>query len=514
MKPRFPLFLKIVLWFFLNLALLGVVGYFILAGQFGLDLLVSGPVAARIGAVSEATTSELRTQPRSQWDAVLENRSSFYGVKFLLFQDDGGQLAGETTSLPPDVKRWLKARPDHHGPDKGRRRYPDNRSFSEQDDPPPEQPDPEKKNLASHRFAASRYQSGTNAIFRAPPPPRPRFVLRTAGPTRYWVGMSAFLGEQREDAPRFGTLLIASSNLHGGGLFFDAKPILVVAGWMLLLSVLFWFPLVRRITHSLGQMTQATERIAQGGFDVRVGIRRRDEIGQLGVAVNRMAERLQGLVTGQKRFLGDIAHELCTPLSRIQMALGILEQRAGQSCDPYVRDLREEVQQMSGLVAELLSFSKASLASNQLKLQPVKVRDIIAQAVQREATPQSNIQINVDPDVEALAEPNLLQRAFANLLRNAVRYAGGNGPIVFSSRRDSDAVVLSVADSGPGVPEQFLPRLFDPFFRVDDSRTRESGGVGLGLTIVKTCVEACGGAVTCRNREPSGLEVLLRLKSV
>jgi two-component system sensor histidine kinase CpxA len=225
-----------------------------------------------------------------------------------------------------------------------------------------------------------------------------------------------------------------------------------------------------------------------------------------------MAERLQGLVTGQKRFLGDIAHELCTPLSRIQMALGILEQRAGQSCDPYVRDLREEVQQMSGLVGELLSFSKASLARNQLKLQPVKVRDIIAQAAQREVAPETNLQINVDPDTEALADPNLLQRAFANLLRNAARYAGGNGPILLSSHREADAVVVSVADSGPGVPEQFLARLFDPFFRVDDSRNRQSGGVGLGLTIVKTCIEACGGTVICRNRQPSGLEVLLRLK--
>src|SRR5215471_17851089 len=142
MKPRFPLFLKIVLWFFLNLVLLGVVVYFILVGQFGLDLLVSGPVAARISAVSEAVVSELRSQPRAQWDAVLENRSSLYGVKFLLFHDDGNQLAGEATSLPEDVKRWVKARRDGHGPDKSRHRFPTDRSFSEQDDPPSQQTGP------------------------------------------------------------------------------------------------------------------------------------------------------------------------------------------------------------------------------------------------------------------------------------------------------------------------------------------------------------------------------------
>jgi len=105
-------------------------------------------------------------------------------------------------------------------------------------------------------------------------------------------------------------------------------------------------------------MTAATERIAQGGLDVRVRIRRRDELGRLGDAVDRMAERLQGFVTGQKRFLGDTAHELCTPLARIQMVVGILEQRADETSRSYVQDLREEVQHMSGLVSELLSFPR------------------------------------------------------------------------------------------------------------------------------------------------------------
>src|SRR6266571_42100 len=110
----------------------------------------------------------------------------------------------------------------------------------------------------------------------------------------------------------------------------------------LYLKIVLWFPLVRGITRSLGQISRATERIAEGQFDVRVRIPRRDELGQLGAAVSRMAQRLEGFVTGQKRFLGDTAHELCTPLARIQMAVGILEQRSTESSRCYVQDVREE----------------------------------------------------------------------------------------------------------------------------------------------------------------------------
>src|SRR6266404_2175626 len=396
MKRRFPLYLKIVLWFFLNLLLLGIVGFFFFAGQFGLDLLVSGPVAARIAVASEAITSELRTRPNSDWKAILENRSSAYGVKFVLFKDDGTQLAGEPTALPQEVKQNLR------GPmERGRRWFGEGRFHSNTNEMLERLP-PELVAMGLHHSETSGVQPGTNSIFRFPPASHPRFVLRTAGPKRYWVGMPAFLGEQREGMPRFCTLLVVSHNLYGGVLLF---------------SVLFWFPLVRGITRSLAKMTAATERIAQGGLDVRVRIRRRDELGQLGDAVDRMAERLQGFVTGQKRFLGDTAHELCTPLARIQMVVGILEQRADETSRSYVQDLREEVQHMSGLVSELLSFSKASLAGPTLKLQPVKVREIINQAVAREAKQDSEIKIDMDDEPEAMGDPELLQRALGNLNR-------------------------------------------------------------------------------------------------
>ena len=122
---------------------------------------------------------------------------------------------------------------------------------------------------------------------------------------------------------------------------------------VVLISVAIWVPLIRRLTRGLNEVTRAAEQIAEGRFEIQVPADRPDELGQLGASVNRMAGRLSGFVQGQKRFLGDIAHELSSPIARINFALGALEQDAGTGQLEPVKDLREEVEHMSGLVAEL-----------------------------------------------------------------------------------------------------------------------------------------------------------------
>lgn len=110
------------------------------------------------------------------------------------------------------------------------------------------------------------------------------------------------------------------------------------------------------------------------------------------------------------------------------------------------------------------------------------------------------------------ADPELLARAIGNLLRNALRYAGHAGPVTLRAVAEGDHVSVTIADVGPGVPPEALPKLGEPFFRPDAARTREEGGTGLGLAIVRTCAEACRGTVTFRNRQPTGLEAELKLR--
>jgi two-component system sensor histidine kinase CpxA len=138
---------------------------------------------------------------------------------------------------------------------------------------------------------------------------------------------------------------------------------------------------------------------------------------------------------------------------------------------------------------------------------------VVQAAVKREATPASEIITKIDPGIRVHASSELLTRALANLLRNAVKYAGNAGPIYVSAQRRKDAVAIEVRDSGDGVPEDLLNQLFEPFFRPEPSRNRDSGGVGLGLAIVKTCVEACKGTVTAANLKPNGFAVTITLKA-
>ncbi len=130
----------------------------------------------------------------------------------------------------------------------------------------------------------------------------------------------------------------------------------------------------------------------------------------------------------------------------------------------------------------------ALLPKCELKLRPPGIRGLVEQAIQREAKNDSQINHRHPVDLEVVGEPELLKRAMANLIRNAIRYAGHCDPITVSARREGHRVQVTMADNGPGVSEQLLQRLFDLFFRVDDACTREGGNVGLGLTIVKTCV--------------------------
>jgi two-component system sensor histidine kinase CpxA len=141
----------------------------------------------------------------------------------------------------------------------------------------------------------------------------------------------------------------------------------------------------------------------------------------------------------------------------------------------------------------------------------VALAELVRRVAAREAPENAGVQVDIADDLCALAEPGLLMRAVANLIRNAVRYAGDAGPIAVRAETREGHLLLTVTDAGPGVPEASLSQLFDPFFRLDSSRSRETGGFGLGLAIVKTCVQGCGGSVVARNVRPSGLQVELTL---
>ena len=537
MKRGLPLSLRILLWALLNLVLLGAVGWVLFRGQFGLglDALLAGRAGDRLQSMADVLGGELARTPQTEWDAVLARNATAYELKLMVVRPDGQRWAGEPLEIPPDVRQRLGERP------------PGDRPFG--DRPPGEfKPGPGSRRDNSRPFEGPEGEPrgtpgrngapGKTAAFPDNPPPRPgerdwtgplppgslemrrgpmprraRFFLRTGDPTQYWAGVPMAGLTTPDGRPVPAMLLAVASSLTAGGWVVDPLPWLLGGFGAVLLSVFLWYPLVRGVTRSLRDLTAATERMAEGKFDTTVEVTRRDELGRLGTAVNHLSGRLEHFVHGQRRFLGDIAHELCSPLARMQLGASLMEREADATQRERVEDVREEVELMTRLVNELLAYSKTGLQAREAVLQPVNLAALAREVAARESGPDSRVEIEVPESLTARAEPELLARAVANLVRNALRYAGQAGPVRISAQPHGEQIILTVSDQGPGVPEAELERIFEPFYRPDSARTREAGGTGLGLAIVRTCVEACQGTVSAQNRQPAGLEVAIRLAS-
>ncbi|TDU73097.1 two-component system sensor histidine kinase CpxA [Prosthecobacter fusiformis] len=502
------LYTRILLWLLVNVAVLGGVFLLVLKWQFreGLQGALGGIAGDRLQVIGQEMHDTLSANAEAEWAGILKELADEYAVQVALVTPPDRVICGDAIDFPAKLKEQLvDMSPGGPPRDWGR--------------PPREggRPPPPRDELEAFLLGDDFLGEGF-----PPPPPWPEragrgvpsrfgtFLLHAGDPPLYYAGVRLPPPSTltRRDGPL--TLIIATRSMTGGGLFFDTSPWLLTTFGAMAISALLWLPFVKNMTSSIRANMKVTEQISKGRFDVRVPEGRGDELGRLAHGINQMAVQLDGLVNGQKRFLGDVAHELCGPISRMEMGLEILEPRLDGGEAFRLAEVRDELRQISALVDELLSFSKATLGQKRLTSEPVTLLPLIEGAIHLEGLPEELCLLLIPEDLKVNVVPDLLRRAVSNLLRNAHLHARG-ARIEVTATRSKEIVTLTVADEGPGVPEESLPRLFEPFYRVDVARARETGGTGLGLAIVKTCVESCGGNVTARNREPHGLIVLIEL---
>lgn len=540
MKPVSSLLTKILCWFFLNMVLVtaGLTLFFAYQPHVDLHAIFGQQVTNRLRSAGMLLAHDLDRIQRTLWADMLSRHAKIHGVDFTIILGDGSRFSSTNEELPAEVFQKVEAvmrhkppmdrLPPPHEPG-GHRQRPQGsiegpsggRTADEAvvgAQPPPE-PDAPRHLPQNHDLDSASGRSDPAAMNGNPlRPPQgnqstPHLMMRTRNPTRYWSGIRLRLTPKESPRPIPAVLLAVSDSKTGNGFFFDPLPWMVVAAVVIFISVLLWIPMVRNISGPLARMTRATESISKGHFDVTIQEPRTDEIGRLAKAISYMAKRLSAFVKGQKRFLGDVAHELGSPIARIQFGLGALEQRVEKEHRRRVIEVMEDVNLMSKLVNELLAFSRADMMSTAVQLERIALFPVVQAVVKRETTPQTNIKLQIDPNIRVVASPDLLTRALANLLRNAIKYAGEAGPIEVIARANQGTVDIEVRDQGPGVPEDLLHQLFEPFFRPEASRDRDSGGVGLGLAIVKTCIDACKGTVIARNILPKGFAVTMTLQA-
>ncbi len=262
---------------------------------------------------------------------------------------------------------------------------------------------------------------------------------------------------------------------------------------------------IRRIAASIALF-------GQGNLSVRVNSKRQDEIGQLGRSFDLMAERLERLIVSERRLLGDISHELRSPLARLKFAVRLA--RTSADSKSALDRIERDVDRIASLVADIVEINFIASGPAVEDAEIVRVADIMDEVIgdcQVEAEMRGcRIAVNGHFSGQVMGNRELLRRAVENVLRNAIRYAPEHSNIEASQAEDSRAAAIAVRDFGPGVPEDALARIFDPFVRVDEARDATSGGSGLGLSIAKQAVQVHHGTITAENASP-GLRVKIMI---
>ena len=285
--------------------------------------------------------------------------------------------------------------------------------------------------------------------------------------------------------------------------FYMLVPLAVgLLGWALAVNV----------ASPLRKMARVVDRFGRGDLSARIEFKRKDEIGGLARSFDLMADRIETLLTAERRLLQDISHELRTPLTRIGFAAALT--KTADDRDAAVERLKKEIFRLSELVNALLQVTRAEGDPSTRNMQSVQLPELLRNIVedsQVEARARGcELSLACPESLILQGDYELLRRALENVVRNAIRYAPQGTKVEVSVETAGAAATIRVRDYGPGVPEDALPKLFHPFFRVDSARDSASGGTGLGLAIAQRAVAIHSGSISAQNVNP-GLQVTISI---
>jgi signal transduction histidine kinase len=275
-------------------------------------------------------------------------------------------------------------------------------------------------------------------------------------------------------------------------------------------------------TKPIVRLRSAARQLAAGDLTTRTGDfagKRGDEVAGLMRDFDAMAERLETLLKAQSRLLNDISHELRSPLARLNVALGLARQRASLENSEMLDRIELEASRLNELIGRILTLARLEDGEQLVPQTPVPLDELVASVTEdAEFEAQArhcHVQASVpEGDWRVRGNASLLNSAIENVVRNAIRYTQEGSSVqieLMGDDRSGHEAVLRVSDSGPGVPADVLEKLFQPFYRLDEARGRQTGGIGLGLAITERAVRFHGGKVQAFNRQGGGLTVEIRL---
>ncbi|MDQ1469585.1 MAG: two-component system, OmpR family, sensor histidine kinase CpxA [Bryobacterales bacterium] len=268
-------------------------------------------------------------------------------------------------------------------------------------------------------------------------------------------------------------------------------------------AILCW-PLAMNIGAPLRTLANVVDRFGQGDLSIRLRLARRDEIGNLARSFDRMADRIETLLIAERRLLQDVSHELRSPLARLSFAAELA--RTAPDHEVAIARVKKEISRLSELVGTLLEVTRnegdPSSRSRATFFLDELVRQVVEDCSVENVDRACHFILPAADPVALVGDRELMRRAVENVLRNAIYYSPAESKVEVTVRRVSEHAQISVRDRGPGVPAELLPKIFQPFFRVDDSRNGATGGLGLGLSIALRAVRLHNGEIRAKNANP------------
>jgi two-component system sensor histidine kinase BaeS len=321
-----------------------------------------------------------------------------------------------------------------------------------------------------------------------------QFILPTSF-NRHMAGMGMMMGNQGVDGSNGRSQLYTDFRASfNDALIYAALAATIVA-------VVLSLYLSRGVIAPVRAMSVATQRIADGRYDERVPVRGEDELAQLGMRFNQMAEKLSQVESMRRRLIGDVSHELRTPLTAIKGSMEGLMDAVLPATDETYQQIYAEADRLSRLVEDLQELSRVEARAYDLDLRPLDVACLVG-TVSKRLTPQFEakpifLELALAPELpRIMADEDRIVQVLTNLIGNALQYTPESGKITITAKQISHEVQISVRDTGLGIPPEHLPNIFDRFYRVDKSRSRRAGGgSGIGLTIARALIEAHGGLI-------------------
>ncbi len=295
----------------------------------------------------------------------------------------------------------------------------------------------------------------------------------------------------------------------------------IIIALVLVVVAISSIALARSLVIPLRRLAAAARAFGEGDLSARVGLERRDELGAVARTFDEMAERVTDLVRSEKELMANVSHELRTPLARIRVALDIAAEGDASLAQQMLPDITDDLEELERLIEDVLTATRLDLATDAprgippLRKEPVSLGDLLAQAIARfeSAHPEGVLDCGPLEDLPSVeGDAVMLRRVLDNLLDNAHKYTDPpEDRIELTARRDEAEVVIEVRDRGMGIAASDIGLVFRPFFRVDRSRTRATGGLGLGLALAKRIVEAHGGTITLESEVGEGTLASVRL---